>query len=149
MRIANRIMNDGATGQGGLDSQAHRHDRHQCLVGHRVDHRPHDRLQIPFPRDPAIDQVGDAGVDEEHEGRQMLLVDDEVADDGGGEQAREGEDVGEGVDVFVGVEGGEQAHGDSWASASPGRVRLFPTTDIRWGQGEYVGGCRGVDSIHE
>lgn len=37
----------------------------------------------------------------------MLLVDDEVADGGGGEQAREGEDVGERVDVFVGVEGGE------------------------------------------
>ncbi len=37
---------------------------------------------------------------------------DEVADDGGGEQTREGEDVGERVDVFVRGEGREEAVGE-------------------------------------
>ena len=34
-------------------------------------------------------------------------MEDEVADGGGAEEAREGEGVGEGVDVFVGGEGGD------------------------------------------
>lgn len=37
---------------------------------------------------------------------------DEVADDGGGEEAGEGQDVGERVDVFVRGEGGEEAVGE-------------------------------------
>lgn len=70
----------------------------------------------------------------------MLFMNDEVADDGGREQARHGEDVRDGVDVFVGVEGGEEARGNSWTSASPGRVSLFPMTDMQRGQGESVAG---------
>lgn len=69
----------------------------------------------------------------------MLFVDDEVADDGGGEQAREGEDVGERVYIFVGVQRGEQARGDPWASVSRGRVRLFPPTDMQRGMENPLG----------
>lgn len=122
----NRVINDGPTGQSGLYGQANRHDRHQSLVSHWIYDRPHDGLQLPSPRDPSVDQVRDAGVYEESEGGQMLFMDDEVADDGGGEQAREGEDVGERVYVFVRVERGEQARGDQWPSASKGLVRRFP-----------------------
>lgn len=42
----------------------------------------------------------------------MRVVEDEVADDGGGDEARERQDVGDGVDVFVGGELGE-GFGDS------------------------------------
>lgn len=69
----------------------------------------------------------------------MLFVDDEVADDGGGEQAREGEDVGERVYILVGVQRGEQARGDPWASVFKGRVRLFPPKNVQRGTGNPLG----------
>ena len=141
-------MNGGATGQSGLYSQANGHDRHQGLVCHWINDGPHDRLQLPFPRYPSVDQVRDGGVDEENQGRQMLFMNDEIADDGGGEQAREGEDVGDRINVFMGVEGGEQARGDQWTSASNGGVRPFSNEgDGRsgaqmnpLGTGQHVGG---------
>lgn len=82
----------------------------------------------------------------------MLFMNDEVPDDGGREQARHGEDVGDGVDVFVGVEGGEEARGNSWTSASPGRVRLFPNDGHAEGSrrigGAYAEGKeRGVERV--
>lgn len=62
---------------------------------------------MPFARDPAVDEVGDAGVGEESEGPGVRVVQDEVADDGGGDEAGQGEDVGDGVDVLMGGELGE------------------------------------------
>ena len=53
-------------------------------------------------RDPAVDEVSDAGVGEEPNGPGMLVVQNEVADDGRDREPGEGEDVGDRVDVFVG-----------------------------------------------
>lgn len=47
----------------------------------------------------------------------MHVMDDQVADYGCGEKAREREDVGEGVDVFVGgEEGGERGRPVDWVN---------------------------------
>lgn len=53
------------------------------------------------PRDPPVERVGEAGVGEEGEGEGVVVVEDGVADEGGGDEARGGEEVGEGVDVFA------------------------------------------------
>jgi hypothetical protein len=67
----------------------------------------------PAAGEGAVGDVGDAGVEEEGEGVCGHVVEDEVAGRGGGEQAREGEQVGEGVDVLVSVESGEA--GQAWS----------------------------------
>lgn len=64
-------------------------------------------MQVPAAGDPAVEEVGEAGVEEEGEGVEVLVGDDEVADCGGGDQAREGEDVGDGVDVLVAEASGD------------------------------------------
>jgi hypothetical protein len=55
----------------------------------------------------AVHHVRHPGVDEEGEGERVAVVQDEVADGGRGEQARDGEEVGDRVDVLVRVEGGQ------------------------------------------
>ena len=54
-------------------------DRHQSLVRHRVNHRSYDCLQLPFPRDPSIYEIRDAGVGKESDCPSMLVVENEVA----------------------------------------------------------------------
>ena len=88
-----------------LDRQTNRQNRHQGLIRHRIDDRPHHRLQLEAPGNPSVDEIGDAGIGEEAHGPGVLVVQDEIADDGGGEEAGEGEEVGDGVDVFVRGEG--------------------------------------------
>ena len=75
------------TGQDTLDCQTHRQDGHQRLVSHGIDDRSDYGLQVPFSRDPAIDEVSDAGIDEEGERGGVVVVKDEVANDGGGDEA--------------------------------------------------------------
>ena len=45
----------GLTRQNLLNGQTDRHDRHESLVRHWVDHRPHHCLKTPFSGNPAID----------------------------------------------------------------------------------------------
>lgn len=80
-------------------------DGHQQLIGHRVDDRPDNRLQAVSPGDIPVDQIGDACVGEQRQGDAVLVVDEEVANQRGHGQAGEGEDVRDGVDVFVSPEG--------------------------------------------
>lgn len=47
----------------------------------------------------------------------MYAVQDQIADDGGGEKAREGKDVGKSVDIFVSGEDGREAFGERRGSA--------------------------------
>jgi hypothetical protein len=65
-----------------FDGEAHCQDGHERLVGHRVDHSPDDRLLIPPPGDVPVDEIRQPGVCKEPDGPGMLVVKDEVADDG-------------------------------------------------------------------
>ena len=58
-------------------------------------------MEIPFAREVAVDEVGDAGVGEEEERGGVLVVEEEVGGCWGGDEARRGEEVGDVVDVFV------------------------------------------------
>ena len=58
-------------------------------------------MQVPFSREVAVDEVGDAGVDEEEERGGVLIVQEEVGGCWGGDEARCGEEVGDVVDVLV------------------------------------------------
>lgn len=82
------------TRQSSLNGQANHQDGHEDLVGHGVDHASDDGLEVPSPSDPSIDQIGDAGVGEEADCPGMLIMQNEIGDDGGGDEAGEGEDVG-------------------------------------------------------
>lgn len=53
---------------------------HQQLVGHWVDNTAHDRLQLPPPGNPPIDEVRDAGVCEETQSPRMLVMKNQVPD---------------------------------------------------------------------
>lgn len=61
---------------------------------------------VPFASDPAIQKIGDAGVGEQPEGCGVVVVEDAVPDEGGGDEAGEGQPVGDGVDVFALGDGG-------------------------------------------
>ena len=95
---------DGRTWEGSLDGKTHGQDRHERFVGHGVDDRPDYSLEIPSPGNPPVEQVGDSGVRKQPDGPGMVVVQDEVAYHGSGDEAREGQDVGEGVNVLVGRE---------------------------------------------
>lgn len=56
---------------------------------------------MPFPRDPTVHEVRDAGVGEESESPGMRVVENEIADDGGGDEARQGEEVRDSVDILM------------------------------------------------
>lgn len=94
--------NDGQPdGQQPLGRQRHGKHRHERLVGHGVDDGSYHGALVPSPRDPAVQKVGHARVGEETEGPGVMVVQDAVADEGGGDEAREGQPVGDGVDVFA------------------------------------------------
>lgn len=89
------------TRQRALGGQRNRQRRHEQLVRHGVDDRPDDGPPVPLPRDPPVEQVRDARVREQAQGPRVLVLEDEVADNGRGGDAREGEHVGEVVKVLV------------------------------------------------
>lgn len=89
------------TGQAPLGRQTPDQHRHQRLVRHRVNDAADDRLQPPPPRQPAVDEVGRARIREERHRGRVLLGQHEVAQRRRGEQAREGQEVREVVDVLV------------------------------------------------
>lgn len=57
------------------------------LVGHGVYDGADDGLLAPAPREEAVEDVGDAGVEEEGEGGGGEVVQDEVAGGRGGDEA--------------------------------------------------------------
>lgn len=89
------------TRQGAAISQAHGQDGHQGLISHRVDDAANNSLEIPAARDPAVEQVRDARVREQAQRPDVGVVEDGVADEGRGHEAREREEVGHRVDVLV------------------------------------------------
>lgn len=70
------------TGYSSLESQANSGHHHQCLVRHRINYRAHHSLQAVFPRDPAINEVRNAGVHEEGEGCHVVIVENKIANCG-------------------------------------------------------------------
>ena len=58
---------------------------------------------VEMPRDIAVEAVGDCGIGEEGKGVDGLASEDKVADQRGRGKTGEGEDVGDGPDVFVGA----------------------------------------------
>ena len=69
----------------------------------------------------AVDEVGDAGVEEEGEGEGGLRGEDQVADGRGGGEAREGEQVREVPYMLVGhpagLEAGENLGAERWSGS--------------------------------
>ena len=107
---------DGEPGRDGvLDGERDDGDGHEGLVGHGVDDGADDRLLREPPRDVAVEAVRDGGVGEEAERSHRLRRQDEIADQRRRGEAREGQDVRDGPDVFVGA--GEEFRWDG------GRVR--------------------------
>lgn len=94
---------DGGEGEGetAVDGETGYQCRHEELVGHWVYHAADDRLQMPAAGDPAVEQIGQRGVGEERKGIQMVVVDDEVANHGGGDQPGEGKHIGQVVDLLM------------------------------------------------
>ena len=101
-----------STWQSPLDRQTDCQNRHERLIRHWIDDSANDGLQPPMPRNVAIDKVADAGVREETNGPDVLIVQDEVANDRGREQTRKGQDVGNRIDVFVGRQARQDALAD-------------------------------------
>ena len=82
-------------------------------------------MQVPFARQVAVDEVGDAGVGEEEERGGVLVVQEEVGGCGGGDEARCSEEVGDVVDVFVfgtgaAGEGGAEGGGGGFGTLAGG-----------------------------
>ena len=97
----NSKMGRGSTWQRALDGEANGKNSHERLIRHRIENSPDDGPQVPAPRDVPVDEVRDAGVDEEPRGPGVAVVHDEVADDRRGQEPREGEDVRQRVDVLA------------------------------------------------
>jgi hypothetical protein len=62
---------------------------------------------MPSPCYPPINQISHSCISEEANSPSVLVVKNEVPDYGSSDQAGEGKDVGDGVDVFMGCELGE------------------------------------------
>lgn len=86
-----------------LDGERDHRDGHEGLIGHWVDDGADDGLLVETPRDVAVEAVGDSGIGEEGEGVDGLAGKDEVADQRSRGKTGEGEDVGDGPNVFVGA----------------------------------------------
>lgn len=84
-----------------LHSQTHRQDGHERLVSHRVYDRPNHSLPIPFPRDPAVHKISDTRVSKEARRPHMLVVKDEIANDGSCDEPRYGQGVRDCIDILV------------------------------------------------
>lgn len=74
-----------------LDGQGDSQDRHQDLVGHGIYDGTDDGAQVPLPGYPAIKQIGNAGIGEQTQGPGMIVMDNTVADEWGGNQAGSGQ----------------------------------------------------------
>lgn len=70
------------TGKRPVHRQAGHSDRHQQLVGHRVNDGAHYRLQLISPGDVAVHQIGDTGIGEERERGCVVIVDQEIPNQG-------------------------------------------------------------------
>lgn len=92
---------DERTWDGAVDGQTGDTDGHQQLIGHGVDDGADHRLEVVPPGDVTVDEVGDAGVREQGQGGPVVVVHEEVPYERSGDQPREGENVGDGVDVLV------------------------------------------------
>ena len=86
-----------------LDGERDDGDGHERLVRHGVDDGADDRLLREAPRDVAVEAVSDCGIGEEAQRGHGLRRQDEVADQRCRGEAREGQDVGDGPDIFVGA----------------------------------------------
>lgn len=98
------VQQDGErklTGQRPLHSQCDGKHRHQRLVSERVDDGADHGTQVPLARDPAVQQVRDAGVREKAQCPAVVTMQDAVADEGRGNQPRDSQQVGDGVDILV------------------------------------------------
>jgi len=95
------------TWEGTLDSKRHGKNDHQGLVGHGINDAAGHGLQLPSPRQPAVDQVGEAGVGEQRESPFVVVMQEEVRRHGRGHQTRDGEEVGQVVDVLARRQAGE------------------------------------------
>lgn len=89
------------TRQGALHSQSHGQDHHEGLVGHWVNDSAHNGTLVPFPRYPAIKEVGDACVGKKAQGPSVMVMKDAVTNERGGNEAGCGQDIGDGVDVLM------------------------------------------------
>ncbi|KAI4277183.1 MAG: hypothetical protein LQ337_001959 [Flavoplaca oasis] len=74
---------------------------HQGFVRHGIDDGADNSLKIPFPGNPAIDQIRGPGVKEKAKGGKVLLVEDEITDNRSSNKSREGQDIGNGVYVLM------------------------------------------------
>jgi len=63
----------------------------------------------------------------------VVVVQDEVADDGGGEEAREGEDIGDGVYVLAGGQGREETVFDFERLTGSDQLASKPPSEDRHG----------------
>ena len=119
--VAGQDEGDEPGGEAALEGERDGGDGHERLVRHRVDDGADHGLGVVSPGQVAVDQVGEAGVEEETACDQGLGGEDEVAYRGRGEEAAEGEAVGEVPDLFVGgqaaagFEGGEDLGADGWS----------------------------------
>lgn len=78
---------DARTRQRPFRCQRDGQDDHQGLVRHRVNHTSGDRLQLPFPCDPPVDEIGDARVGKEGECPFEVIVHQQIRGHGRGHQA--------------------------------------------------------------
>ena len=89
------------TRQGTLNGEADGQDGHQGLVRHGVDDCSDNGFAVPASRNPAIEKVGHAGIGKEAHGPGMCVVEDQVADDGSGDESRERQEIRDRVYIFV------------------------------------------------
>ena len=89
------------TRQSAFDSKTADQYSHESLVSHWVDDTSNYSLQFPSSRDPTVDKVGDTGICEEADSPCMIVVEYKIAYYWRSEQPREGEKIGDGIDVFM------------------------------------------------
>lgn len=70
-----------------LPSEYPHHDGHERFIRHGIEHCADNGAGIVSPRYPSVDEIGDAGVDEEREGVGIRVMEEEVADEWGAEEA--------------------------------------------------------------
>lgn len=89
------------TRQCSLDSKRRRENSHESFVSHRVNYCAHDSLLIPPPSNPAIQYICDTRISQQAQCPSMVVMEDEVADEGSCDESGERQEIREGVDVFV------------------------------------------------
>ncbi len=94
MKSSKEQLLDDLTRKGTLDSKTDRQDGHQSLVGHGINDCPNYGLKIPSSGNVAIYKIGDSRVCKQSYGPSMMIMEDEVTDDGCGDKTRECQYVG-------------------------------------------------------